>query len=195
MNQIKTDIELIKLTLQDKDQFLCLVERYEDKIRNYIKRISDFSDEDCEDILQDVFIKSYENLNDFDENISSFNSWIYRIAHNETISRYRKIKWFSFFSLFKKDEQTWNETEIEIPSDIDIESDYEITQNKEFVEKILKLLKVEYRNVLVLKFIEDKSYEEISDILKIPQWTVATMINRAKKEFKNKVEQKTWKIK
>ena len=52
------------------------------------------------------------------------------------------------------------------------------------IEDILPLLKLEYREVLVLKFLEDKSYEEISDILKIPEGTVATRINRAKKSFR-----------
>ena len=62
---------------------------------------------------------------------------------------------------------------------------------KEYVVQVLKLLKQDYKEVLVLKFLEDKSYDEISDILKVPWWTVATLINRAKKQFKQVANQLT----
>ena len=52
------------------------------------------------------------------------------------------------------------------------------------VQAILKSLPENYREVLVLRFVEDQSYEEISDILMKPSGTVATLLNRAKKQFK-----------
>lgn len=181
------DKDLVAKTLKDKDIFLSLVERYEGKLLRYINRISSFSKQDSEDILQDVFLKAYQNLNDFDPNISSFNSWIYRIAHNECINRYKKNQWFTFFWLFAKENWSEEEFEINLAGDIDLEKEYSIKHNADIVERILKLLKDVYRNILVLRYFEEKSYEEISDILKIPAWTVATQINRAKKEFKDKL--------
>ena len=85
----KTDNELVKLSLDNSDHFSCLTSRYEDKLLHYIMRISKFRKEDAGDILQDVFVKTYYNLNDFDEKLK-FSSWIYRIAHNQAVSEIRK---------------------------------------------------------------------------------------------------------
>ncbi|MDD5489902.1 MAG: sigma-70 family RNA polymerase sigma factor, partial [Candidatus Moranbacteria bacterium] len=78
----KTDEEMVALTLKNQDYFACLVERYEPKLMRYIRRISAATQEDAEDLLQDVFVKVYRNLNDFDQKLK-FSSWIYRIAHNQ----------------------------------------------------------------------------------------------------------------
>ena len=65
----KTDEELVELTLRDQDFLLCLTKRYETKLLSYILRISNISREEAEDILQEVFIKVYYNLNSFDKDI------------------------------------------------------------------------------------------------------------------------------
>ena len=62
----KTDEELVKLTLADQEWYLCLMRRYEAKLTRYIRRISGLNDQDLEDVLQDIFIKAYRNLNEFD---------------------------------------------------------------------------------------------------------------------------------
>ena len=87
----KTDAELVELALENQAYFSDIVYRYQTKLTYYIRRLSNFPDEEIEDILQDVFIKVYKNLNDFDQSLK-FSSWIYRITHNEVISKYRKIK-------------------------------------------------------------------------------------------------------
>ena len=187
MSDLKSDAELVQNSLQDKEQFLCLVERYEVKLISFVQRISDLSYEDTKDVVQDIFIKVYKNLNSFDSAISSFNSWIYRISRNEVISRFRKTKGLSFISLFNWSDETWSDIEIEIPDKLDLEKDFEKNLNKTLVQKILRLMKNEYRDILVLKYFEEKTYEEIWDILKLPLWTVASLVNRAKKQFKEKV--------
>ena len=87
----KTDEELVKLALQKQEHFVYLINRYQHKLLRYIKRISNFSVEETEDILQEVFIKVYRNLEGFDQSLK-FSSWIYRIAHNQTISHFRKSR-------------------------------------------------------------------------------------------------------
>lgn len=67
-----------------------IINRYKGKLYNYIRRITNVRDEDAEDLLQDVFLKVYLNLNDFDTDLK-FSSWIYAIAHNQVISQHRKI--------------------------------------------------------------------------------------------------------
>ena len=85
----KTDEELVALALKDPQVYASIMERYEEKLLRYIMRISVNSKEDAEDVLQDVFLSAYKNLNDFDQDLK-FSSWIYRIAHNKVISHFFK---------------------------------------------------------------------------------------------------------
>ncbi len=178
-----TDNELVKRALSDPNYFGCIIERYEKKLLRYVLRLSAMSLEDAEDVLQDVFISVYKNLNGFDNNLK-FSSWIYRITHNKVVSLWRKSK--NRPTVFK------NEDNLTLFDDIiDKENVLEELMKKDMVrevEKVLKKMKREYAEVLVLKFLEDKSYAEISDILKKPMGTVATLINRAKKEFREVVD-------
>jgi len=177
----KTDEQLVVLTLKDENFYSVLVERYEEKLARYILRISGGSKEDVEDTLQDVFISAYKNLNDFDPDLK-FSSWIYRIAHNKVISHFRKITARPKTVTYEGDGQLLNI----LASDLDIARDLERKYTGEEVKSILGELDEKYREVLVLKFLEEKDYKEISDILEKPMGTVATLINRAKKQFKEK---------
>jgi RNA polymerase sigma-70 factor (ECF subfamily) len=135
--------------------------------------------EDAEDILQDIFISAYKNLNNFNKDLK-FSSWIYRIAHNRVISVWRKAKRSPVLFKNKDSLEIFNN----IASNDDIFSDLIKKDLEKEVGGILNKLKKEYAEVLILKFLEDKSYMEISDILKKPMGTIATLINRAKKQFK-----------
>src|SRR5690606_37040682 len=86
-----SDNEVVKLALRERALFGHIVERYQDKLSRYITRLGVRNPDDRDDVLQEVFIKVYRNLNDYDDRYS-FSAWIYRIAHNETISWYRKRK-------------------------------------------------------------------------------------------------------
>ncbi len=183
-----TDKEIIEIIYSwDIDAFYCIVNNYEKKLLKYILRITNIDLEDAENLLQEVFIKVYKNINDYNENFS-FSSWIYRITHNITIDFHRKNKNNTNISLENDDEEYWNLIEI-IDSGINIEKN---SINKELNKKIIDILNsidLKYKDILILKFLEEKNYNEISDILKIPVWTVATLINRWKKQFKQKAEE------
>ncbi len=174
----KTDEELVSLVLEDQDYFLYLVRRYEQKLFRYIARISSLSQDDIEDVLQDIFIKVYKNLNNFDTDLR-FSSWVYRITHNEVISNYRKYKNKAKIISFDKD----GEFIKNIGDELDIERDINLDELKKEIFSILGKIDIKYREVLILKFLEEKSYREMSDILRKPEGTIATLINRAKKEF------------
>lgn len=175
----KSDSELVKMSLGDKDNFLYIVKRYKDKLYNYIRKITDASHEDVEDLLQEVFIKVYQNLNGFDQDLR-FSSWIFRIAHNQTISSYRKKKVRPDYRAFRlSDDQAEK-----ITSNYDIQRDIDINiLGKKITDTLLKIDKKQ-REVIVLRFFEEKSYQEISDILQKPTGTVASLLNKSKKEFK-----------
>lgn len=178
----KTDTELVQLSLKDEGYFYCIIVRYEEPLLRYIRRISYSTKEDAEDILQEVFLSVYQNLNDFDESLK-FSSWIYRIAHNKTISAWRKTS--SRPKIISTDEDT--DLFKFIASDENILKDLEKKCDAKLIKKVLGNIDEKYRDPLVLKFLEDKDYKEISDILKKPMGTVATLINRAKNKLKEEL--------
>jgi len=175
----KTDEELVELSLKDIDNFAYIVDRYETKLKAYIIRISSFNTAEVEEILQEVFIKAWKNLKEFNYTLK-FSSWIYRIARNHTISSFRKHQSRGNDKSISIDNNVF-----EIASgDLDIREELDKKERAELIRKILEELNQEYKAVLILKYFEDKSYSEISDILKKPEGTIATLVHRAKKQFK-----------
>jgi len=177
----KSDKQLVKLALKNTDYYECIISRYEAKLMHYIRRITNVDKETAEDILQEVFLKIYKNLREYDE-MFKFSSWVYRITHNEAISFFRKQK--------ARPELVDNEISDDmdilstIPADINLRDDYVKKELAHKVREVITVLPEKYRNALILRYMEDKSYEEIADIMQKPAGTVATLINRAKFEFK-----------
>ncbi len=120
------------------------------------------------DIVQETFIKTYINLNSFDPQ-KKFSSWIYRIAHNQAMSSFPRHQ-----------KQVTLPDDFEFDSGVNLEDDLIKQEFQAHTTKCLKQMPLIYREPLSLFFIEEKSYEEISDILRIPIGTVGTRINRAK---------------
>lgn len=173
-NQEKTDAEIIELAKKDADYFGVIMGRYESPLLRYIRRISSFDRDDAEDILQEAFIKAYRNLNDFDHD-SKFSSWMYRIVHNQTIDTARKRKLRTAVSIDEHDL-----THI-LRATTDIGGDAERKDDLAIISEAIRTLPETYREALILRFLEEKSYEEIMDILRLPKGTVATLISRGKK--------------
>ncbi len=177
---LKTDQELVQESLVDSHAFAGLVAKYEAPLRRYMKRLGINSPEDADDVLQEAFIKAYVNLNDYDHSLP-FGAWMYRITHNETISHFRKQRVRPRTVETEEDLAIFEN--IADGSDIPAEIDREIL--KVAVHKSLAGIAEQYRNVLVLRFLEEKSYDEIAEILQIPSGTVATYISRGKRELKD----------
>jgi len=169
-----SDEELVRKILSgDKDQYKLIVDRYGNKLERYIRSIVGKS-HDTEDILQNVFIKAYKNLSAFDRKLK-FSSWIYRIAHNESVnyiksSLVQKVtvfgEWFDFGQ--------YDLTEEKI--------DREMARKQ--ITKCMENLDYKYKEPLILYYMDDKSYEEISDILRIPVRAVGVRIHRAKEQMR-----------
>ena len=180
-----TDAEIVARTLRDTSAFAELVLRYEAKLLRYIKRLGIRNAEDGEDVLQDIFIKVYKNLNDYD-NTLAFSSWIYRIAHNEAISFYRKktVRPEGHQLADSDDVLMW------LPADTDTTAErlFDVAVNASVVQTALSTLEAKYRDPLILRYFEHKEYDEISDILKIPIGSVGTLIHRGKKQLQDAIE-------
>lgn len=182
--QNKTDEELAQLVLADANALVVLIRRYESRLLSYIRRISGTSHEDAEDILQEAFMDAYKNIAKFDPSLK-FSSWIYRIVHNRTISAYRKKK-KEMGDLSIDDEDDGFKRMLSAEHDTSRLAEMNLTA--EAVKKIMKNLPERDRTVLVLAYMEEKTYDEISDILRAPPGTVATWIRRAKQKFQKHAE-------
>ncbi len=175
----KTDQDIVKLTLENQDNFLHIVNRYEKKLLRFILRISNTSLEEAQDLLQEIFIKIYQNINSYNSNLK-FSSWVYQIARNHVISHYRKNKNKIFLLSSEANEEALNNLASEF--DINKKIDRQILKNN--ITEALNNMENKYREVIILKYFEEKSYQEISDIMKKPAGTIATYLNRGKKKFK-----------
>ncbi len=170
MRDIKelSDEELVEyVRKQNKESYIEVIRRYKDKLLRYALYLTG-DEAEAEDIVQESFIKAYVSLNGFDEK-KKFSSWIYRIVHNESMNVLKKKK--NHISL---------ELGLDFDSGVDLEDELIRMELKRKARYCLKKLPVIYREPLVLCFLEERSYQEISDILRIPVSTVGTRINRAK---------------
>lgn len=173
----KNDEELAVLVQSGKvDFFGILFNRYEAKIKRYARKFI-YVEEEVNDAVQQVFIKSFVNIKSFNSQ-RKFSSWLYRIAHNEFVNLLKK-KRHSFLPLFDLDVFLPQNFINKITDDIDTKI------AKEEVEKTLKKIEEKYREPLYLYYIEELDYREISEIMKIPISTVGVRITRAKKLMKN----------
>jgi RNA polymerase sigma-70 factor (ECF subfamily) len=179
MNELSDEQIIEKVLKDDKEIYIEIIKRYEKKLSHYLHKFINDQDE-IEDVLQVVFIKTYKNLYGFDQG-KKFSSWIYRIAHNEAINYLKRKK--SIKICLDDIEYKLIDEKVNLNEGID--------KNflKKDVENIMSNLNIKYREPLLLYFFEEKSYEEISDILRIPKNTVGTLILRGKKIIKEELEE------
>ena len=176
-----TDEELVLMVQSGETQaFGELVVRYEDKMKRYARRFL-FHTQDCEDAVQQVFIKAFENIQSFDIE-KQFSPWLYRVAHNQFISilRKRKNEAIPFFD----PDTLFPHPVAEEKTDDDILS----RERHDEIEAALSQLKPKYREVVALYYFEGFEYEQIAEILRIPKSTVGVRLKRAKDSLKGIIE-------
>lgn len=183
--KVLSDNELVRLIQRgDTELYAIIIERYQGKLFAYLYRLIG-GREEAEDLLQDVFIKAFKNLKSYDAD-RKFSSWIYRIAHNEAVNYIKRkslkrfISWEDVTST--KDKLISNSTE---------EGADDLWMKKEAIKEVdeaINRLPIKYKQVLLLRYYSEKSYEEISEILQKPVNTVGTLINRAKKKMAEEME-------
>ncbi|HVS79450.1 MAG TPA: RNA polymerase sigma factor [Candidatus Paceibacterota bacterium] len=176
-----SDEDLVSLIRQgDKEKFGILMARYEEKLFRYARRFLS-KNEHIEDMVQEVFVKAYTNLQSFDLS-QKFSSWIYRIAHNTFVNELRRqsrtpISFFDFDTLVGYS-----------GSDSTAEEEFEREELKKMIDKSLSLLKPQAREAIILHYLEDLSYREIADILHVPIGTVGVRLKRAKDALRREYE-------
>ena len=162
------------------DDFAELVLRYEAKMLRYARKFL-FSSHDAQDLVQDVFIKAYVNIQSFDIS-KKFSSWIYRIAHNEFINAIKKKSRMPL-NFFDPDVIFPHPVAKENP-----ERDSDRREIAEMIEKSLSNINIKYREPLILYYLEELSYKEISDIMRVPTATVGVRLRRGKELVKKQCQ-------
>lgn len=180
-----SDNELVVFIREENpERYAEIIERYQGKLFAYLYRLVGSRDE-AEDLLQDVLIKAYRNLKSYDAE-RKFSSWIYRIAHNEAVNH---IKRRSLKRFIPWEDVTATKDKLEMSSvDEDAETAWIRKETGQEVDQAISRLPFKYKQVLILRYYSDKSYEEISDILGRPVNTVGTLINRAKKKLSEELK-------
>ncbi|HUT22260.1 MAG TPA: RNA polymerase sigma factor [Candidatus Bipolaricaulota bacterium] len=176
------DNELVELTIkEDKEKYRYIVGRYQNKLFAYIFRLINHREEAAE-IAQEVFLKAYKNLKGFNRK-KKFSSWIYRIAHNEAVN------WLKKNSRYKKRYLDDENNPLDIADDADLEEMADQDDEAKKLKECLNRLPDKYKNVLILKYFEEKSYEEMSLILRKSKNAVGILVNRAKKKLSDIYEE------
>lgn len=183
-SQLEDNDLIVVIQTQNPEAYKELFSRYQKKLFAYIYHLVG-NREETEDILQNVFSKTYKNLEHFDLS-RKFSSWIYRIAHNESVNYLKRkskrytISWEDVSTSKDKLESASSEEKPEEKME-----HQEITRDMDLA---LEKISPEYKQILKMRYFQEYSYEDISKILKKPVNTVGTLINRAKKKLLEVVE-------
>ena len=162
-----------------------LVLLYEKKVYNYCFRMTN-SREDAEDLTQEVFIKVYKSLGSFKGN-SQFSTWLYRIAHNICIDKYRKQK--AVLIPLSGQNEDGEERPLDLKSgEPTPEEQLLACERQALVQSCINSLKPGYRSVIILRDLQHHTYEEIADILRVPLGTVKSHISRARAALRDALD-------
>lgn len=175
------DVELVVGALENSEEFSKIIDRYESRLERYVRGISGARNEDVQDILQDIFLSTYQNLKGYNPSMK-FSSWIYRIAHNKTISWWRKNK-RALDGVSIDDHEDFISS---LYNSNSVQEKIDREHTSEAIEYALSHIKPQYRQLLLLAYWESKSYKEIAEITRSSTGTVGTRLKRARTQF-NKV--------
>ncbi len=176
-----TDEQLIKQFQEgDRQSYNELVFRYKDKILNFLYRFV-YDMDLAEDLAQETFLKVYLKKDSYRE-ISKFSTWMYTIASNLAKTELRKIKrrkTYSISEISDVDREVNFFVEDENPDDKLDDNESNILHESIFE------LEEDFRTIIILREIQELSYENISKILKLPLGTVKSRINRGKLKLRD----------
>jgi RNA polymerase sigma-70 factor, ECF subfamily len=180
-----TDEDLI-LAFQNGDvsAFEEIVRRYRDPLFNFVVRLlgdAFFS----EDIVQETFLRVYRNRHRYHQ-VAKFSTWIYTIASNLAKTELRRRKVRNFFSISSKGE---DEKDYDlVDTSLDIERDVDGALKSEIILKEINALPYHFKEAVLLRDIQDLSYEEISQILNVPLGTVKSRVNRGRSRLQKRLK-------
>jgi len=182
------DGELVEQCRNGKaEAFQALVERYQDRVYNTAYRMVGL-EEDARDIVQDAFLKAYENLGRF-RGESGFYTWVFRIAVNLCLSHRRKAQRLRLVIPTDDPEGLLAQGGHQAQSLVSPpEAAMEAVETERRVSESLLHLDTDHRAAVVLRDIEGLDYQTISSILDVPPGTVKSRIHRARMMLRDQLK-------
>jgi RNA polymerase sigma-70 factor (ECF subfamily) len=163
-----------------------IVQKFNRRIYNICYRFAG-GGEDAEDLTQEVFIKIYRTMASFDPEKASFNTWVTTVTRNLLVDHFRKTK--NDRVTDSMDAPIGGEDEGQALSekieDKGLTPDQHVQkhQTQKLVQEALQKLSPELREAVILRDLQDMDYREIAQILRIPEGTVKSRINRGRTEL------------
>lgn len=177
---------LIDKSKSNPEAFGVLYDFFYPKIFGYVFRRVKYY-EVARDITSESFLKAFKKIHSFKWRGVSISSWLYKIATNEIRQYLRKQKYdtYNIHDLFGDEFQF--HTHINIEETIKAKIEYELKLHKDFqqVQQLLKSLPIKYQEVIALKYFENKSIKEISELLSKKEGTVKSLLSRGLERMRN----------
>ena len=188
MSDFNRDNLLIEQCLKgQQSSFSELIDKYKNLVFNLAYRMT-YNLQDAEDISQEVFIRVYKSLSNFNPRYK-FSTWLYQMTLNLCRDRFRKgkISSVSLDAPFNKDDQ--KDLSLIIPDNQNNPEDIIMgVEQTNFINDLIAFLPLKYREVIVLRHLRDLSYDEMSKILNISIGSVKSRLFRARELLKNKLK-------
>lgn len=182
-----TDHELVgQVIAGDGAAFGEIVERHQDRLYNTVYRLVG-SAEDARDLLQDTFVKAYENLENF-RGGSSLYTWLFRIAVNTSLSHRRRRKWVQMGAPAADDDNPNPGDAVVDTASSDPAEPLVAAETQDLVQEAINSLDDEHRTVVVLRDIQHCDYREIAEILEMPPGTVKSRLHRARLMLRDRLK-------
>jgi RNA polymerase sigma factor (sigma-70 family) len=161
--------------------FDIIVQRYKDRLHNFLYRYT-HNHEDCEDLVQETFLRVYRSRHSY-ERIAKLSTWMYTIALNLAKSMYKKKQRMSLISIHA-DESDPDDREFEITDSVMLQDEQlHLKFSMQELEKALMELNDDFREAIILRDIQQLTYEEIAEITGTAMGTVKSRINRGRQQL------------
>jgi RNA polymerase sigma-70 factor, ECF subfamily len=177
---VEQELELLNRCLAGEDSaWEVLLKAYTRKIYNLCYRFTGRSEE-AEDVTQEIFIKVFQTLKTYQAAQGSFATWLNRVARNHLVDHYRRARKDRVTSSLE-DELT--EAEQKPSPQMEPAGQVESRERREVLQLALDKLSPDLREAVILRDLHDLDYEEIAQVLSVPQGTVKSRINRGRLEL------------
>lgn len=173
------DEDLMELFQGGYDEaYSVIVTRYRERIHQFIFRYTK-NHLDSEDLVQETFLRVFRSRNSY-ERIARFSTWLYTIAQNLIRNQYKRSQRMHMVSLSQTDDQE-QEMTIDLPDQaMPIDEHLHLSMTVAQLQKSLASIPAEFRDVLVMRDVQQLTYEEIMEITHLPMGTVKSRINRGR---------------
>lgn len=166
----------------DQDAFAQLVQRYQRRVFNLVYRMLQQYEETTE-ITQETFLAAWQGLPAF-RGDARFSTWLYRIAYNCSLKQLELRKRDRALQVALETEQVLEDASNETHANAEIDA----RDRQALIQEHLSHLPAKYRIVLILRHLQDKTYEEMAEILTMPIGTIKTHLFRARKLLKERLQ-------